>query len=292
MNKVNTIIIGAGRSGTTSVFAWMEHHPDIQFSITKEVHYFSLIDLYQRGEKYFHSLFEGESKKIIATADTYLLMDHDAPARIKAYNPDMRIIVMLRDPIDRAYSNYQYSVQFGHERSDISFADTITLEQERLLSNDIAAKNNLCHCYGSLYARHLSVWTLSFPKEQIFIGTLDQLKSDADALYKRLSTYLGIQYHAFSQQGEAFNTSTGVKSKWLQQLLLNREHPLRKTLTFFIRPFRNLIIKSGIIDKIYKLNKTQVELPKLTIEERQIVTPYFEQDLKQLEADWHVTFQR
>lgn len=290
MNKVNAIIIGAGRSGTTSVFAWMEQHPDIQFSITKEVHYFSLPDLYQRGEKYFHSLFDGPEKKIIATADTYLLMDHDAPARIKAYNPDMHIIVMLRDPVERAFSNYQYSVQFGHEQNNIAFADTIGLEQERLLSNDIAAKNNLCHCYGSLYALHLSVWAQYFPKEHFFIGKLSQLKSEPETMYRRLSEFLGIPYHAFSDQETAFNAATGVKSKWLQQVLLNRNHPIRKGISFVIRPFRNIIIKSGIIDKIYAMNRKQVELPKLTPEERRTVTPYFEKDMKKLQEDWHISF--
>lgn len=290
MNKVNTIIIGAGRSGTTSVFAWMEQHPDIQFSITKEVHYFSLPGLYHRGEKYFHSLFEGPEKKIVATADTYLLMDHEAPARIKAYNPDMRIIIMLRDPVERAFSNYQYSVKFGHEDSNIAFADTIALEPERLLSADIADKNNRCHCYGSLYALHLSVWAQYFPKTQFFIGTLDQLKADPQALYEQLSAFLGIPYQAFSEQNTTFNAATGVKSKWLQQVLLNRNHPLRKGISFLIRPFRNLIIKSGIIDKIYAMNRKQVVLPKLTPEEKKIVSPYFEKDLKKLQDDWRITF--
>lgn len=289
MNKVNTIIIGAGRSGTTSVFAWMEQHPDIQFSITKEVHYFSLPDLYKRGETYLHSLFEGTEKSVIATADTYLLMDHEAPARIKAYNPAMRIIVMLRDPVDRAYSNYQYSVQFGHERAEIAFTDTIALEPERLLSSDIAEKNNLCHCYGSLYAKHLQVWSDYFPKQQVFIGTLPELKNNPEALYTRLSAFLNIPYQPFAEQNKAFNAGTGVKSKKLQQFLLNRNHPVRRILTFFIRPFRNLIIKSGIIDKVYSLNTKQVKLPKLTQEERNRVSPYFENDLKQLQDEWQIT---
>lgn len=289
MKKVDTIIIGAGRSGTTSVFAWMEQHPDIQFSITKEVHYFSLPDLFARGENYFHSLFEGPDKKVTATADTYLLMDHDAPARIKAYNPNMRIIVMLRDPVERAFSNYQYSVQFGHERSDISFADTIALEAERLRLDDIAAKNNLCHCYGSLYALHLSVWAQYFSKEQFFIGTLTQLKNDPVQLYTNLSAFLQIPYVPFQEQNTAFNAATGVKWKWLQQLLLNRKHPLRRALTFCIRPFRNLIIKSGIIDKLYALNRKQMVFSKLTSEEKSIVAPYFENDLKKLQDNWCIS---
>lgn len=290
MNKVNALIIGAGRSGTTSVYQWMAHHPDIAFSITKEVHYFSIEDLYARGEKYLHSLFEQTDKPITATADTYLLMDALAPVRVAAYNPDMRIIIMLRDPVDRAYSNYQYSVQFGHEDAKYTLFDTIALEPRRLREGDIADQNNRCHCYGSLYHKHISTWQQAFPREQFFIGTLDQLKSDPESLFKALSAFLHIPYIPFVEQDKAFNEGTGVKSKWLQQLLLNRDHPIRKTLSFMIRPFRNLIIKSGIIDKIYALNRKHVSIPKLTTEERNKIKPYFEQDLKQLQNDWHITF--
>lgn len=48
-------------------------------------------------------------------------MDAEAPARVKAYNANMKLIIMLREPVARAYSNFNYSVNFGHEKSDISF---------------------------------------------------------------------------------------------------------------------------------------------------------------------------
>src|SRR5689334_4503511 len=126
--KVNAMIIGAGRSGTTTVYEYLKQHPEICFSITKELHYFSIPELYARGEQYFHSLFpDYKDQKIVATADTYLLMDRDAPKRIKEYNPGMKFIIVLREPVARAYSNYNYSVNFGHEKKDISFLDTINL---------------------------------------------------------------------------------------------------------------------------------------------------------------------
>jgi hypothetical protein len=63
MTLVNVLVIGAGRSGTTSISAYLAAHPEVSSSITKEVHYFSIADLYKRGESYFHSLFLKKQKK-------------------------------------------------------------------------------------------------------------------------------------------------------------------------------------------------------------------------------------
>ena len=116
--RVNALIIGAGSSGPTSLYGYLESHPDVCFSNIKEVHFFSIDELYKRGESYYHSFFRKcQSAPVIASADTYLLMDHDAISRIHAYNPEMKIIVMLRDPVTRAYSNYNYSVNYGHHQA-------------------------------------------------------------------------------------------------------------------------------------------------------------------------------
>lgn len=278
MSLVNTLIIGAGRSGTTSLYAYLEKHPAVNFSITKELHYFSIPDLYNRGENYFHSLFTDRNKKIIATADTYLLMDAEAPARVKAYNANMKLIIMLREPVARAYSNFNYSVNFGHEKSDISFLETIKLEPGRLNSEDIVEKNNLCHFYGSLYYKHISYWNKYFPSDQILIFKLADLKNNPEQFYKNVCIQLGINYVPFEKQDKEFNVATGAKSKWLQQLLLNRNNPVRKVLSFMLRPFRKLVIQSGMIDKVYALNKKTITIQPLTDEEKQIAKAYFKED--------------
>ncbi len=289
--KVNTLIIGAGRSGTTSICAYLSHHPEVNFSITKEVHYFSLEDLYKRGEKYFHSLFEGSAKKINATADTYLLIDKKAPGRVKSYNPDMKIIIMLREPVARAFSNFNYSVNFGHEEANISFLKTIQLEKERLTETDIVIKNNLCNCYGSLYYKHISYWSQFFPEENMLIFKLDDLKNNPVEFYKNLSQQLEIDYIPFEEAKTKFNARSGVKSKWLQQLLLNRKNGFRKVLSFFLRPFRKIIIKSGIIDKVYKANKREIAQTQITDEERQMAKQYFVEDLQLLKLNYGISFE-
>ncbi|MDA3953962.1 MAG: sulfotransferase, partial [Bacteroidales bacterium] len=103
--KTNMLIIGAGRSGTTTLYEHLKLHSDICFSNIKEVPYFSIPDIYKRGESYYHSFFKPNKQKIIASSDTYLLIDKDAPKRIFDYNPNMKIIIMLREPVARAYSS-------------------------------------------------------------------------------------------------------------------------------------------------------------------------------------------
>ena len=290
--KVNTIIIGAGRSGTTSVYEYLSNHPEVNFSITKEVHYFSIEDLYKRGEKYFHSLFEQNENKIIATADTYLLVDKKAPERIRNYNPDMKLIVMLRDPVERAYSNYNYSVNYGHEEENNSFLKTLQLEKGRLNNDDIVALNNTCHFYGSLYFQHLQYWEQFFPKENFILLKLDDLKKDPDLFYKNLTSKLNISNISFKQSETKFNAGSSVKSKWLQQLLLNRESTVRRVISFVLRPFRKLVINSGIIDKVYAMNKKEVDQKKISKEEFVLAQQYFDFDLKNLNSVYGISFEQ
>lgn len=287
--KVDTIIIGAGRSGTTSLYTYLNAHPQVCFSITKELHYFSLPDLYARGEKYLHSLFTCSGQKCIATADTYLLTDADAPEKVKAYNAHMRILIMLRDPVERAYSNYSYSVNFGHEEKGVAFLDTLAREKDLLPVADIVTQNNLCHFYGSLYHKHISVWNAAFPKEQLYIYTLSDLKKDPEAFYKKLCADLEISYVP-SKNTDAANKASGVKSKWLQQFLLNRNNPVRKVFSFILRPFRTIIIRSGVIDTVYAMNKAKNTIPPISDDEKNKASKYFTEDLNLLESDYGIFF--
>ena len=102
--QLNHIIIGAGRSGTTSLVAYLKQHPEINFSAIKEVTYFSVEDHYKRGTEFLNSFFNKKDGKINATSDTYLLMDENAPKRIADYNSEIKITLILRDPSVRTLS--------------------------------------------------------------------------------------------------------------------------------------------------------------------------------------------
>ncbi|MFC2089431.1 sulfotransferase [Bacteroidota bacterium] len=286
--KVNAIVIGAGRSGTTSLCSMMEDHPDICFSVIKELHYFSVSDLYQRGEKYYHSFFRNyKQETILASADTYLLIDHSAPHRIHNYNPDMKIIVLLRDPVLRAFSSYNYSVNYGHHAAYGSFIDSLREEKEIEQLESIIDRNNLGHFYGSLYAKHLEPWVKVFGSDQVLCLMTSDLKEAPDKLQHTLCQFLRIS--EVLTKPERKNPNAVPKSKRLENFLLNREGPLRSFIRFATPSFlKRWIIHSGVVDKLHEVNRIPQEAEKLDEDVYKTALEWFAEDLMLLKENYGI----
>ncbi|MBN2892376.1 MAG: sulfotransferase domain-containing protein [Bacteroidales bacterium] len=288
---VDYLIIGAGRSGTTTVYKYLEQHNEICFSTIKEVHYFSVDDLFSRGQKYYHSFFENcSSKKVIVAADTYLFIDHDVIKRIYDYNPNMKFLVMLRNPVDRAFSGYSYAINNGHLSSDISFLQSIENEKSLLFSSSIQVKNNLCNVYQSFYNEHISKWTEVFPKKNFLLLRTKDLKNNPTQFLAKISDFLNVSDFNISKEFKA-NSAKAVKSKNLELQLLNRDTFLRKIIRTIVPGFiKKGIFKSGLVDKIHELNKSDAKIIKLTDEERESVEKLFVEDLKLLHENFNISF--
>ncbi|HKJ41747.1 MAG TPA: sulfotransferase domain-containing protein [Sunxiuqinia sp.] len=290
--RVNTLVIGAGRSGTTSLCKYMEEHPGICFSVIKELHYFSIEELYQRGLEYYHSFFpEYKGQSIVASADTYLLMDHAAILRIKDYNPDMKIVVLLRQPVDRTYSSYNYSVNYGHHDAYPSFLDSLEHEKQIEQVKNIVDRNNVGHFYGSLYHYHLSKWLDAFPRENVLILTTNQLKNDPTQLHAELCRFLGIEYQGEQQEEKKLNPNAVPKSKLVERFLLDRDHFLRRWIRALFPAFlKRWIIHSNIVDQFHNLNRKESKYLPLSDQEREKAERYFKKDLEKLAKDFDIHF--
>lgn len=289
--KVDFLIIGAGRSGTTTIFKYLEQHKQVCFSKIKEIHYFSIEELFNRGEKYYHSFFEKNNKtKIFASADTYLFISDKAIERIYKYNPNIKILIMLRNPVERAFSGYNYAINNGYMKNNISFIQSIENEENILKkSSSIEEKNNLCNAYQSLYHFHIERWQKTFPKENFIFLKTNDLKNNPERLLNNLSNFLRIDKFEIIENLKA-NEAKSVKSKKLQQLLLNRNLPIRKISRKLLPNFiKNKILNSKITDKLYSINKTKNKLSKLTNKERITAQKYFENDLIKLEQDFNIS---
>ena len=161
-NKVNLMIIGSQKSGTTSLYEYMKQHPNIYFSEVKEVTYFTDDLSYKKGELYFHSYFKKYvNEKIIASSDVHILPSKEAPIRIKKYNRNMKFIIVLREPVSRAYSAYNYAIKNSWEDSRNSFLDTIGLENDRVRDK----KYNLMYFENGKYYKHITYWYKFFPEK-------------------------------------------------------------------------------------------------------------------------------
>lgn len=289
--KVNAIIIGAGRSGTTTLYKYLENHPDVCFSYIKEVHYFSVDDLYKRGENYYHSFWKHcNDRKIKIAADTYLLIDKKAPQRIAKYNSETKIIIILRNPVERAWSSYLYAVNSGYIKENISFIQSIKNE-DNYKDADIAVQNNLCNIRQSMYFKHISYWFESFPRKNFLILKTADLKEQPEILLKKLSDFLDITEFKTKNTSIKANKSAKVKSKILQQFMLNRNNPARKFLRKVLpESIKQKILHSKLPDKISSANRKETVYTEISEENRRFAEKLLQKDTERLEKILGIKF--
>jgi hypothetical protein len=176
------IIIGTQRGGTTSLFNYLIEHPNIMPPFIKETHFFDYH--YQKGVNWYRAFFPSsayskyqertqQSEFVTGEATPNYLFYPHAPKRIKATCPSVKLIVVLRNPIDRAYSHYHHEVRLGIE--DLTFEEAIEREREQLpeetekvvADEDYRSFSHQNYSYLSrgIYINQFKVWNNFFPKD-------------------------------------------------------------------------------------------------------------------------------
>ncbi|MFP5470627.1 MAG: sulfotransferase domain-containing protein [Bacteroidia bacterium] len=292
MNKLSHIVIGAGRSGSTQLCAYIEQHPKICSSIIKEVSFFSIEEHYRKKEKYLYFFFDcNRNQEVLSTCDTYIHFDEKAIKRIYDFNPEIKLTFILRNPIQRAYSNYYYAINNGHDSRNISFIDSLNEEKEILKKGNIIEIDNLCHFYTSLYYSQLKLILKYFKRDQLLICTFDELIHNPQNLLNRVFDFLNIESYQI-QQINMQNSASRVKHKAIQQFLINRNHPLRKLLRkpLQLKILKKIIIKSKIIERIHTNNRINIKNPSMTEKEINFCKNYFKDDLIGLKNEFDIIF--
>jgi hypothetical protein len=128
----NTFIAGVQKCGTTALHHILTQHPDIFIPrAPQEIHFFDVDENFRKGIEWYESLFrEWNGQRIIAQTSPLYLFEPVVPSRIHAAIPDARFIVILRNPVDRAYSHYWHEVKHGAEA--LSFEAALDKESERI----------------------------------------------------------------------------------------------------------------------------------------------------------------
>ena len=173
--KLDFILAGDQRCGTTWLYSQLNQHEDVFLPDTKELHFFD--KFYDKGLDYYHSHFDarGDNKLIGEATPDYLCFEV-AAERIAAYNPNIKLIFILRDPVERAYSAYW---MFRHFFGDISFEQALT------------EYDGLIRC--GLYEQHLLRWLEHIPKEQMLVLLYDDLKNSEASVIRKVLTFLGLE---------------------------------------------------------------------------------------------------
>jgi hypothetical protein len=190
------IIIGTQRGGTTSLFHYLTAHPQIGKSFRKEVHYFDRY--FDRGIDWYlaHFPLRGEFE-LVGEASPFYLFHPEAPERILAAVPHARFLALLRNPVDRAFSQYHMKVR--HDLETLPFEEAIERESERLaVSDDPMHPAWRHHSYQArgLYADQIRRWFESFPRDRFLIVKSEDFYAEPLRILHETQTFLGVEAHS------------------------------------------------------------------------------------------------
>jgi hypothetical protein len=207
------VIIGAAKGGTTSLYGWLCEHPFVAPATHKEVHYFDYN--HYRSEDWYRKHFplEREGNAFAAAqgrpfltgeASPSYISHYWAPHRLATLLPEAKLLVALRNPIERAYSQFQMSRREGEEELE-SFADAVAVEDRRLDPERARAMKDPrynswpigCWSYlmRSRYAEQLERWFELFPRERFHFVTLEQLSAEPQLALDGVHEFLGLPPH-------------------------------------------------------------------------------------------------
>ena len=163
------------------------------------------------------------------------------------------------------------------------------VEKEIGAEPDIVKRNNIGHFYGSLYYQHLSKWTGIFPREQLLLLRTSDLRENPEKFSGNLFSFLGIS--AYEGEIERINAASVPKNKAVEKLFMNRENLSRKLIRKLIpRPVKNLIMRSGVVDKLHAANRMEQSAVPLSKEDVKMAMPYFREDLQLLKKEFSIEF--
>lgn len=197
------LVLGAQKAGTTSFFELLKQHPSIRAPRLKEVNFFDKD--WSKGLDHYRSVFPRESEMRNGSGSTVITFDNTpsylyhprVPRRVKQTLPDARLVVLLRDPTDRAYSHYLHATALGRET--LSFQDALAAEGTAERSDGRtpvelwAPTQNLAYVARGRYIDHLERWWAEFPREQMLLLKSEELFADPVGEMRKVTDFLDIE---------------------------------------------------------------------------------------------------
>lgn len=202
------LVIGAQRSGTTSLNDYLDEHPYVLCAAVKEVQYFHRH--YEKGERWYRSRFPlalrrararrrtGVAPEVGETSPDYLF-DPRAPSRVHAFDTRMKLVAVLRDPVERGYSHWRMERRRGSEPLSFEAAlerEAVELPHElellRATSGYRDTPFRTSYVTRGRYAEQLDRWLALFPREQLLVLTSDDLFAQPEDTMSRVADFLGV----------------------------------------------------------------------------------------------------
>lgn len=274
--KVDFMLIGAAKSGTTTVADILKNHPDINFCKRKEPNFFSTSQNWRKEIDNYHNLFEQENNKLLygEASTSYTVYPHlnlEIWNDIYEYNPRMKFIYIIRNPIHRIISQYMQSFQKGRINGTI----------EQMIVNSAKEINR------SKYHLQISPFINLFGKDQVLIIHFDDLLDNREKLLYEISLFLNIDVKKFKNYDEVYSNVSinGKKLNYKLDSIRKKFTPILKILPdYFKHSVRKIITNPK---RVFK------EKPKVSRQYQEIIINLTKWDLMEMQkitgrdySDW------
>lgn len=277
MSKINTFLIGAQKAGTTSIYDWLGQHPDIEApEEIKDFHFFTNPQHFKKGWEFIEKFYRKDKDIKVHGAVNYIYFSETAAKRLYEYNPEAKIIVCLRNPVERAISAYKYFIRTLQE--DYNFSDALDRERNGLLNTYTELSNNTYVEHG-FYTQQLADYIKLFPSENIhyvFFEELTNKQLQVDVM-EILLTFLEVTPKDFKFSFSHMNFSGEPKYKYLNFLI--KKSQFSKKIKHFI-PFK---LRKRLIKKVEQHNiSTKKIIVDINEEERNFLKTIYSHQIDEL----------
>lgn len=247
-NKLpNFLIVGAGKSGSTSLYHYINQHPDIFMPDNKEPNF--LVADYQKSTNpsspsylddkrrmifdyndYCTLFKDANDKKLVGEATvTYLYKYNEAIPKIKKYlGVDTKIIIILREPVSRTFSNYAYAVELGYE--NLTFKEALDAEDRRMKDNWASI---FAYRGQTEYYEQVKAYMDAF--DDVLVVLTEELRAEPANVIKKVFDFLDIDNIEIDFTQE-YNPSGIPRFKWVHYFL-NQNNPLKNLIASILSPF-------------------------------------------------------
>ncbi len=277
----NFLIVGVQKAGTTSIYNYLQEHPQVYMSLVKETNFLEkdwekmppeqqnkngIVTL----EKYSELFANVKAEIAIGEASpNYLFHYESSAARIKKYVPDAKLIVVLRNPVERAYSDH-----LMHRRDAIGY---------RSLSEQIKHSSHKSFVLlKGFYYVPLKYYFDRFGQEQVKVFFYDDLCENPQNFMRSMYQYLGVDDNFLPNTARKAQVAKIPKNKTINNLL-NRKNILRNTAANILKKVMPVESRQKLRDRLINLNSKSKQAEPLSTEERQQLIELYREDILQLQ---------
>jgi hypothetical protein len=284
MKEPNFFIVGAAKCGTTSLFNYMRQHPDLYFPLIKEPAHFvrddSSYDRYADFDRYRSLFKKAGNAKAIGEASTGYLFYEKAAGLIHDKFPSAKIIIVLRNPVDMAFSYWRYNQAVGEESSAFEY---VISDEGIKYRRSKEFKDKCSQWWGSyaymdrgFYFEQVKRYFDVFGRDNVRVYIFERFIKDPKVVCSDIFEFLGIDSDFIPDYGKAHNEAGGIRSKLFKKMIYAKYPLLRAVLP--------TAIKVKIRAMLLFLNSVKEEKKEMPVSARQRLERFFSLDIKKLEG--------